>query len=344
MTPARIVNPSTPAGIGGWQPAATPGDYSSELQPFKKLSIFTDGTETLLRHVARRKRGTGEQLAIPKIAVRMPESWRNRVLIPAGSKKKLKATKDPIPSFDSWRKTRRKQPKLAGVTPAEPPYSPIPPDAAKASKNEEMTPAFADITPFETGQGETPGLPPGETPRMPGVATPGFGAETPFPFGGEETPGVPRTPADGEQWSKGEATPMLPGDQTPHGVPMLPGRADLKSKKDGGTPGAGAVTPLPGEETPGMPPLVGSHGDVYSKEEAVTPGPGAETPGYGEETPAMPREGDATPMLPPGMQTPMVTLPRAGLLMRMADSPATPNDALPATPRNSSRRPEIEEL
>jgi hypothetical protein len=313
------------------------GAFGNELQlqdlPEQRISIFS-GKEVALRHAPRRKGSENSG----KVGSKTPEQWSGKNLLPvAGSKKKIKAQKDPIPTFEVWRKNKRKEKaRLLSLRASgrQAPYSPLVPDAIphheKVQKGEEVTPAPPDMgmTPG-MGAGETPGIPLGETPRMPGVETPMVGAETPFPFGGEETPRVPHT-LEGhmEPWSKGEATPMLStmGDQTPNVVPILPRRSDLKSKKDGATP------LRPGEETPRVPhtPAAGSEGEPSSHQptldipsekkdegqtplvEGMTPMPQGETPLLGNLTPGVPSlaEGGETPMLPQGMDTP--ALPAMG--------------------------------
>lgn len=331
-------------------------DLSNELQPYEaKLSLFSDGSDAALRHAPRKKRLTGEKLAVSCVhPAKIPESWSRKTLNIAGVKKKVKKAEaeDLIPSFASWRKNKRKhKAKLVSVRPATLEQvkgidRPIDwsllhmAGAVKEKKTQEvkmneMTPAPGDMTPAP--EGETPGLPPAETPHMPGVETPGFGQETPLP-GGEDTPGVPTLPPV-EVGSKEENTPIPGmGDQTPIVIPTLPGRGDLKNKikVEGATPMTGQETPFPGEETPRVP-----HTMPDTEEGQQTPIPGEETPGVPRTEE---REGE-TPMMPPGMETPL--MPPPGM-----DTPLMPPSRTgppvvpepPTTPRRGGSASAIVEL
>jgi hypothetical protein len=291
------------------------------------LAIFSDGTNAPLRHGLRLKRN-GDKLHQCKKSAKIPESWKSKVLVAAGAKKP-KALEDPIPSFDLWRKVRRKnKTKMTGIRPAADTKA-MPRVGIKEmlTKSEGMTPALpGGMTPMDFGA-ETPRLPPGETPHLPGVETPGHGAETPFPMG-EETPRVPHTLPEGEIGSKGEATPMGMGDTTPHQVPRTPLGADLrrhKVKMEATTPRPGAETPFPGEETPRVPHTVPSI-EAPSREIGETPLPALP----GEETPRVRAETPTPLMLPPGMDTPQ--LPMASGMETPGLPPSLPV-ADPATPR-----------
>merc|ERR1719454_1976176 len=141
------------------------------------------------------------------------------------------------------------------------------------------------------------------------------GDRTPFPMAGEETPRVPRTPADGEVWSEGEATPGLGGDQTPQ-VPRIPTRGALQTRK--------MNTPVPGDETPAATleaqATVSIPTASKEKEEGITPA-------GGEETPRVPRShGEATPM---GGQTPAGQTPHMGGETPMLPPPGVDVPAMP---------------
>lgn len=322
MTPSAIFTgmrgaPATPGAI-------VPAVISDALMPLK-ATIFSDGSDASLRHAPRRKHTTDVRVPAPSAPASLPQHWMKKDLIVAGKKEKPKVVEDPIPNFDAWRKNRRKdKARIVSVRPAPGVYSPLVPDQA-LPKFEEMTPAPAgDMTPGMPGygDGETPALPPGETPRMPGVETPGFGAETPFPGldggetpGGGATPRVPYTPADGEVFAKGEATPNM-GGETPQRVPTCPPRPYFQNKiKESETPQDpyGAVTPMDGGETPGGPPHTPADGETPRMEYM----PGMDTPmlppvraAPGMETPLMP---PAHTGPPPGRTGGLVTPPPGGL-------------------------------
>lgn len=286
MTPAQI------RGAGGY---ATPGIGGQIVQQQNQIievpkKIFNDGSaDPPLKYAPRRKSSTGEQpdMTLP---AKVPESWKSKDFAIAGSRMQLKVAKDPIPDFETWRKNhrRRDRPRVVEVRPAPGQNVPSLPASRTPvrSKNEDMTPAQGDMTPYD---GQTPQLPPGDTPRMPGVDTPGYGAETPANMlGGDETPGMPRVPRtnDGEPWSKGEGTPLMGmGDATPPVVPQCPPRADLWGKVKGEK-----------EQTP-------------QESQHQTP----QAPDY--ETPQAPPEGHETPGLTPlmpGMETPLMPPQKAG--------------------------------
>lgn len=325
MTPALIrASPSTPAVVRNQQRPSpmTPGGlgHSTEIVPLSpKLNIFTDGSNATLRHGLRKKRGSAlAKLDSQCILAKIPESWAKKALAVAGEKVKKKKAQDPVPSFDTWRKNRRRKPKTSATPAPGPPVLEVP----SHSKTEQTTPLPpGDISPVLWGQyggeGDTPGMPMGETPHLPGAVTPaGMGAETPF-MPGDATPGMPLAAGDAE-WSRGEATPNLfMDDATPHFAPRLPTNADMKNrvKLENITPLApGAETPLAGDATPGIP-RVGLEGDEWSRDK------GGETPGG--ETP-LPPPGGETPVPPPGMETPYLPYSKSGQTSVQANVPGTP--------------------
>lgn len=258
----------------------------------QKVPTFSDGTDAPLKHAPRRK-SAPDPTSVP---AKLPEHWKKKTFVAAGSKNKIKEVEDPIPDFDMWRKHHRRK-DVRVIARGEVPSMPEPvPSSRIPSKNEEVTPMpfGGDMTPAPDLFGETPRMPPADTPRMPGVETPGFGAETPGfgaetpGFGGDETPRVP--------WSKGEATPMLGmGDATPPQLPTCPTRAVLSKMKEG--------TPQMSEfGTPQVPDM-----GTPQVTDMGTP----QVP-HGQETPF--------PEYMPGMETPMMPPP----LHAPYDGPATP--------------------